>query len=66
MQVNKHKEKPQIYDEILHYSNDNIKRSRYHALNQKSNKNGKNNDGDKRSRKNSMAELSVGFDKSNF
>lgn len=66
MQTNKLKDKPQIYDEILHYSNDNIQRSRYHANNQKSNKNGKNNDDDKRSRKKSMAEMSVGFDKSNI
>ena len=66
MQANRHKEKPQIYDEILHYSNDNIYRSRYNAYNQKSNKNSKNNDDDKRSRKKSMAEMSVGFDKGNI
>lgn len=57
--------KPQIYNEILHYSNDNsqYQRSKYHQMNN-FNKNGNKNcskngnkNNMKKSRKNSMAEM---------
>lgn len=52
--------KPQIYNEILHYSNDNnqYQRSKYHQMNNFGKNGNKTN---KKSRKRSMTELSDGY-----